>query len=167
MDRSKNDMATFRGLLSDLLSYYPGAKSRTVEQLTGAWYRQLERYDIKTITKAIDTMPIKSPDWFPSVGAVAAECRSIMGAAIQAEVDAAKAARQQADDRAYDSFLDSIPDDHAIQDDWVRGAPNDCERLGRQWTIRSKRQGRRADSVLDATEAKERFAALFAVIGGQ
>jgi len=61
-------------------------------------------------------------------------------------------------------YLDDVPSDPRFQSLWVDKAPNACDRLGRLWMVDSKNQGRTADYVLPAEEAKARMAALTAAM---
>jgi hypothetical protein len=165
MDDKPEAYNAFCDLIETLQSFYPRTRRDDALERAKRWFKPLARFDLEVIEQAIDRMPHVSPEWFPSLGVLIAECRAVAGQEARKEQDQTKIERQDIDDRNYDRLLETMPTIPQIQDEWVKEAKNEAERLGRQWIVDSKRKGRRSDSVLPQDEARARIAALMATMG--
>lgn len=143
MNADKKTKTTFANALASLLSCYPSVwvgtktdQSRRVKE----WHEQLRRYPLDTVLEALSDMPRSYPDAMPTIGQIAARCRSFDDAK-RADIEQQERSRREGEEEAsHLRRLGRIPDSDARQQEWIDAGATPCDRIERKWLVESARR---------------------------
>lgn len=166
MRSTKKNTEAVANLLAQTASWYPDAPSGSdLQRRAHDWVHELRRFELVDIEAAFKTARNESPDHFPTVGKVQSICTRVLTERTEARREEERKRRDDADAEEHRAWLNRIPVGEIDREAWIDAAPNACERLGRQWAIESRNEGRGPGFRLPVEVVRARVAQLIAAIG--